>query len=239
MTNLANTDSQRKRLSALAQLVRILMRDGITTTSALMAETGYSERSIWAAKGELRSSAAECRVQPAAVQPSAVEVQPVALEGAAECRVHKERVSPHTPLPKEITTLPSSVVLEDTPHCAAPDRMLVEKRIRQAAGDRLNCMAPGLHDISAVMGLLEGGADLERDVVPAIAAKARSMQPGSVSSWGYMIPVIRDAMAKRRQGSAAVVSIGKDAADEQIRRIRAIAGDTSRGRMMPVEEAWS
>jgi len=117
--------------------------------------------------------------------------------------------------------------------------MLVEKRIRQAAGDRLNCMAPGLHDISAVMGLLEGGADLERDVVPAIAAKARSLQPGSVSSWGYMIPVIRDAMAKRRQGSAAVVSIGRDTADEQIRRIRAIAGDTSRGRMMPVEEAWS
>jgi hypothetical protein len=102
MASIANTESARKRISALAQLVRILMRDGITTTSALMEETGYSERAIWSAKGELRRSAAECRVQPSAVQPAAVEVQPSAVEGAAECRVHKERVSPHTPLPKEI-----------------------------------------------------------------------------------------------------------------------------------------
>ena len=102
MASIANTESARKRISALAQLVRILMRDGITTTSALMEETGYSERAIWSAKGELRRSAAECRVQPSAVQPAAVEVQPSAVDGAAECRVHKERVSPHTPLPKEI-----------------------------------------------------------------------------------------------------------------------------------------
>lgn len=82
---LPNTESARKRLSALAQLVRILMRDGITTTAALMEETGYSERSIWSAKGELRCSEAECTVQPGAVQPAAVEVQPGAGHGAAGC----------------------------------------------------------------------------------------------------------------------------------------------------------
>ena len=82
---LPNTESGRKRLSALAQLVRILMRDGITTTAALMEETGYSERSIWSAKGELRCSEAESRVQPGAVQSAAAEVQPSAVHGAAVC----------------------------------------------------------------------------------------------------------------------------------------------------------
>ena len=89
LSKIANSQQPRKRLSALAQLVRILMRDGITTTSALMEETGYSERSIWSARRELRHAGAEHWVQHAAV------------EGAAERRVGKERVSPHTPLPKE------------------------------------------------------------------------------------------------------------------------------------------
>lgn len=234
-----------KRLTPIAHAVRFAMKCGVTSVAELALELECSHSAIYRAIKQLRDDDATVTISDRTVKSDATvstvrsQTDATVTKSDATVSAGKERVSPHTPLPKEITTLPSSVVLEDTPHCAAPDRMLVEKRIRQAAGDRLNCMAPGLHDISAVMGLLEGGADLERDVVPAIAAKARSMQPGSVSSWGYMIPVIRDAMAKRRQGSAAVVSIGKDAADEQIRRIRAIAGDTSRGRMMPVEEAWS
>ena len=119
LSKIANSQQPRKRLSALAQLVRILMRDGITTTSALMEETGYSERSIWSARRELRHAGAEHWVQHAAVEGAAERTQSTALgcsgvhsvagdrvqhaavEGAAERRVGKERVSPHTPLPKE------------------------------------------------------------------------------------------------------------------------------------------
>lgn len=86
MSDVTNHKPNGKRLSALAQLVRLLMRSGLTTTADLVAETGYSERAIWKAKSELRDTEAGCGVQPSALKPSAEWVQRSAVNGAAECR---------------------------------------------------------------------------------------------------------------------------------------------------------
>ena len=48
-----NRDHARKRLSALAQLVRMLARDGIVTIADQARETGYSPRQVSRARTEL------------------------------------------------------------------------------------------------------------------------------------------------------------------------------------------
>lgn len=91
----SSTGQSKKRLSALAQLIRRLRTDGIITIAELMAETGYSRRAVCAAKTELR------------------EVQPSAPAGAAECTQAipsplKEKSPPAPPL-KKIHPSPNSI----------------------------------------------------------------------------------------------------------------------------------
>lgn len=206
MSDVTNHKPNGKRLSALAQLVRLLMRSGLTTTADLVAETGYSERAIWKAKSELRDTEAGCMVQPSALKPSAEWVQRSAVNGAAECRSQQSetRARAYKESPSGIYISPkcSEVVRERTDCAALPDRSTVEKACRDAAGPALNCFAHGLHDISPIIGLLEGGADLDRDVVPAIRSKAATIRGGSISSWNFFVPVVSQAMAARKSASA-------------------------------------
>jgi hypothetical protein len=118
------------RLSALAQLVRCLIRDGMTTTDALVEETGYSRRAIFAARAELQ------KVQPAAVQPSA-PVQPAAQTSAAECTNQCSPLHSGPRAPARIET-PSGLVIpkglsEDPPFPPGERVALVSGKIRICA----------------------------------------------------------------------------------------------------------
>lgn len=109
MFDLAHTESPRKRLSALAQLVRILMRNGITSSAELAQHTQFSERQIWRAKAELRVSDSSVTLTEVSVTTVSVPTDgsvsatltEVTPDPDRSVRCQKERVSPHTPLPKE------------------------------------------------------------------------------------------------------------------------------------------
>lgn len=65
----------------------------------------------------------------------------------------------------------------------------IESQCRKAAGLE-NDPSPSLLDLSPINQLLAKGADLDRDIVPVIRAKAR---PG-VRSWRFFVPAIVEAM---------------------------------------------
>lgn len=92
-------DVKENRLSALAQLCELLIADGLTTTQELCKRTGYGERAIRKARAELecRNSSAGNRV------PNGTLVRNSSSPA-------KERVSPHTPLPKENNLSPRTNV---------------------------------------------------------------------------------------------------------------------------------
>jgi len=72
---------------------------------------------------------------------------------------------------------------------AGPSYDQIESQCRKAAGLE-NDPSPSLLDLSPINQLLAKGADLERDIVPVIRAKAR---PG-VRSWRFFVPAIVEAM---------------------------------------------
>ncbi|GHE74780.1 hypothetical protein GCM10019059_37910 [Camelimonas fluminis] len=84
--------------------------------------------------------------------------------------------------------------IEDTASAASSSRAglsydQIESQCRKAAGLE-NDPSPSLLDLSPINQLLAKGADLERDIVPVIRAKAR---PG-VRSWRFFVPAIVEAM---------------------------------------------
>ncbi len=76
----------------------------------------------------------------------------------------------------------------------------LETALRDAAGEALNAASPGLLILAAPQRWLDSGADLQGDVVPAIATRARSLKPGSVRSWRFFDGVVADWMEQRAAG---------------------------------------
>lgn len=218
---IAQAPTSVKRLSALAQLVRMLRRDGITTTSALVSETGYSERAIWAAKRELSSremvqpsapadGAAECTRR---VQPAAVEVQPSAPCTLQSAAPSQKKGSPHTPLKENI--LPTKLSIGSKPREAAEaldgasrliDLDALDRRLRDAAGPVLDnpVNSSGLLSLSVPLGWLRAGADLELDVVPALRSVAARGSRLRVRDWSYFGRAVAEAVQRRAAGLPSV-----------------------------------
>ena len=74
------------KITALAQLVRLYAEcRGVTSTAKLAELTGYSERSIWKAKAELRDSEAGCTLNPSSVNHSSVHPEPECTNPEPEC----------------------------------------------------------------------------------------------------------------------------------------------------------
>ncbi len=89
---------------------------------------------------------------------------------------------------------------EDAP-TAQPDLDRLETALRDAAGEALNAASPGLLILATPQRWLGNGADLQGDVVPAIATRARSLKPGSVRSWRFFDGVVADWMEQRAAGA--------------------------------------
>jgi len=196
------------RISALAQLIEIHMANGIVTTAALMAKTGYSERSIWNAKRELQvqpaagaEGAAECTHT---VQPDAPTVQP-----AAGC--NKKEISP-TP-PKEKTTLPRTTLSNSSEVAAAASARKVadaallsdddlEAKLIEACNGALdnpaNCS--GLLNLSIPKMWLREGADLDGVVLPTLRAAGKRYHGKRVRDWSYFTGMVTEAKNRVAKG---------------------------------------
>lgn len=195
------------RISALAQLIEIHMANGIVTTAALMAKTGYSERSIWNAKRELQvqpaagaEGAAECTHT---VQPDAPTVQP-----GAGC--NKKEISP-TP-PKEKTTLPRTTLSNSSEVAAAASaRKVADAQLSHfdlgeqlidacngALDNPANCS--GLLNLSIPMMWMREGADLETVILPTLRAAGKRYHGKRVRDWSYFTGMVTEAKNRVAKG---------------------------------------
>lgn len=75
----------------------------------------------------------------------------------------------------------------------------IEHACREAAG-LVRSPSPGLMILAPIIGLLDGGADLQADILPALRAKPNPR----VASWGYFVGQIRDFRAQRLAASEPV-----------------------------------
>lgn len=83
---------------------------------------------------------------------------------------------------------------------ARPDFDELEAKLRSAAGLE-NDPSPSLFVLGPIQGLMDAGADLERDILPVLRAKAKAGKRGR--SWGFYVSAIQDAV-KARAGAASV-----------------------------------
>jgi len=102
----------------------------------------------------------------------------------------KKEIPPTPPKEKNITTLDWR---------ARENLDLLETRLFEAAnGAAANpSVAPNILMLSEPIKWLEGGCDLELDILPTVRAKAHKMRPGSVKNWSYFTNAIADAKAAR------------------------------------------
>jgi hypothetical protein len=71
------------------------------------------------------------------------------------------------------------------------DLDVLEAALRAAAG-LTEESAPGLFDLSPIIGLLDRGAVLDRDILPVLRAKSKAGKLGR--SWKFYVPAIEEAM---------------------------------------------
>lgn len=107
----------------------------------------------------------------------------------------------------------------------AGDRGVIEARLRAAAG-LVASRAVWVGRIEPILGLIDDGLDLDRDILPAIRAKAATMG-GPAHSWRFFVPVCRQAVADRaagragwESGAAAVPNLDLDRARAAVDRVR-------------------
>jgi hypothetical protein len=96
------------------------------------------------------------------------------------------------------TETETELVVVDAPASARPDLDWIEHECRKAAGLGQSPSA-GLLNLSPIIGLLDGGADLETDVLPAL----RSRPNPKAGSWSYFVPQIADWRASRQAAANA------------------------------------
>ena len=85
--------------------------------------------------------------------------------------------------------------------CAKPEDLdKLEATLRAAAGQALRAAAPQLFVMAAPQRWLSNGADLNRDVLPAVRSVAASAQPNSVASWEYFDRAVTQATTDRMNG---------------------------------------
>ena len=87
------------------------------------------------------------------------------------------------------------------------DARLDDDRLREilieAAGPAARPGAKGLGSVAVIRKWLDLGADLQRDIVPAIREKASTMKPGALRSWRFMDGPIGDWMQDRKDNEPA------------------------------------
>lgn len=106
-------------------------------------------------------------------------------------------------------------------------------QLEAAAGPALanTAACPGLLILSAVNGWIEQGCSVEKDILPAIRARAARAAPGSIRSWSYFTQAVVDARATRlapvpegRASSAKAKSFAEQDLDRHRNFMQALEG---------------
>lgn len=108
-------------------------------------------------------------------------------------------------LPPTQSPQPASVDIEDRPPLRdgagkISTRFLkwaIEGPLWTAGGASLDPISPNLHQLSDLISWIEGGADFDHDILPAIEAKAAGLKPRMVKSWGFFGQAVVNAKARR------------------------------------------
>lgn len=127
---------------------------------------------------------------------------------SASNTVHPARVSaskpftrPHSPIhPATVAAEPVIEPVDDKMIGAGgrDEYLELENKLRSAAGVTNENCALGLADLSPIIGLVNGGADLETEILPAIRARPN---PG-VRSWKYFTGQIQQYRANLKSAAS-------------------------------------
>jgi hypothetical protein len=70
----------------------------------------------------------------------------------------------------------------------------LQSKLVAAVGEKIQ--PHGIFDLSAIIGLISAGVDLETDILPTIRARAATM-PNVAKGWAYFVDAIKDAYNRR------------------------------------------
>jgi hypothetical protein len=109
-----------------------------------------------------------------------------------------------SPTPPEEIKLSPLTPRTTLPNGHANDLEALTSKLLEAVGDG-NIQPHGALNLSAILGLIEAGVDLETDILPTIRAKAAKLKRPA-GSWAYFAEAIRDAHASRIEAGKGVVA---------------------------------
>lgn len=97
---------------------------------------------------------------------------------------------------------------------APPEKLdIIQAKLIEAIGEG-NIQPHGALNLSAILGLISAGVDLETDIIPTIRAKAQRLTR-PVGSWSYFTDAIRDAHNRRVQAGQGIVRPSTPEADDK------------------------
>ena len=107
-------------------------------------------------------------------------------------------------IPSVATVVPLAARAEAAAAKPKIDFRDLHRRLIEAGGDALNRTSASLETVSDVIGWIETGADLDKDILPVIRAKAARARPQSIRSWQYFATAVAEAVEKRKRGLPTV-----------------------------------
>lgn len=208
--NVTNIDGQNKaaELSNPGKLLRAYMQaTGISCAKTLADSLGIKLRTIQRLKLEIATCAndAKCAIS------GAVNSANDAINGASQ-QTDEKKVSPTPPSKKDHyleQPLKSNSSVAAREVAAAPlkiDLGRLADQVTAACNGSLasQAIAPGLASMSIPLMWIENGADLERDVLPALTVAGKKYHGKGIRSWDYFTPMVAEAKAKREKGLPSV-----------------------------------
>ena len=82
----------------------------------------------------------------------------------------------------------------------------LHEKLVSAAGDALSPLSIGLQVCAEPLGWINGGADLDLDIVPVVKALSKSVRAGTVNSWKYYRNAVIQARDSRLAGLPSPVA---------------------------------
>ncbi len=98
------------------------------------------------------------------------------------------------PVPQEKINPPAQPRAHTCEATREGDLQGLQSKLTAAAGDKIQ--PHGVFDLSAIIGLISAGVDVETDILPTIRARAATMQRPA-KGWNYFTDAIKDAHNRR------------------------------------------